>query len=32
MGFAKIWARDAILGKNTVIVIGMAEVQDAELS
>ena len=32
MGFAKILAWDAILGKKTVMGIGMAEVQDAELS
>lgn len=32
MGFAKIWARDVVLGKKTVFGIGMAEVRDAELS
>ena len=32
MGFAKILAWDAILGKKTVFGIGMAVVRDAELS
>ena len=30
MGFAKIWARDVILGKKTVFGIGLAEVRDTE--
>ena len=30
MGFAKIWARDVMLGEKTVFGIGMAEVRDSE--